>query len=211
MKVKIMRSLTISALCGVFLLLSVNGFAASQGPKLDGARAFVEKVADRALSDVAGKTTVAGIDAEKSFRKLLKDAFDLDVIAKFTLGRNWRTATPGEQKEFKSSLEDLIVRSYTKRLKDYNGKGYEIIGTQAVSEKDTGVNMVIYPTETKENPIALTWRVRNNGGKYKIIDLSVEGVSMSVTQRTEFASVIQRNGGSLQALIDSLNQKENLE
>ena len=51
-------------------------------------------------------------------------------------------------------------------------------------------------------PIRVDWRVRRG----KVIDVIVEGVSMSVTQRSEFASIIQRNGGKVSALINHLKK-----
>ena len=52
--------------------------------------------------------------------------------------------------------------------------------------------------------VQVDWRVRNKGGSYKIVDVLVAGVSMSVTQRSDFASVIQRGGGNVDALIAEL-------
>ena len=49
--------------------------------------------------------------------------------------------------------------------------------------------------------------MRYKDGKYKVIDIIVEGVSMSVTQRSDFSSVIQRGGGNVQVLIDHLREK----
>jgi phospholipid transport system substrate-binding protein len=56
-------------------------------------------------------------------------------------------------------------------------------------------------------PIAVDWYLVTQGGRYKITDVYVGGVSMKVTQRDEFASVIQRNGGRVAALIAQLRQK----
>ncbi len=210
MRFKKLYSAMIAGILMVFVM-AMAAPAGAAGVTVDGARSFIESVANQAISEVAGKEDVSTEEAQDSFRVLLKQAFDMETIARFTLGRNWRIASDQEKTAFKNALEDLIVRSYTKRLKDYNGEGFEVTGAQKLSEKDVGVNMLIYPDASKKNPVDLVWRVRSVNGKNKIIDLSVEGVSMSITQRTEFASVIQRNGGKVQALIDSLNKKEKLE
>lgn len=205
------KKLCSAVLAGGLAVFLMAGHANAEGVSVDNARAYVEKVANQAISEVAGKEDVSQQEAEVSFRVLLKQAFDMETIARFTLGRHWRMATAQEKTDFKKALEGLIIRSYTQRLKDYNGQGFEVTGGQKLSEKDVGVNMLIYPDASKQNPVDLVWRVRSINGKNKIIDLSVEGVSMSITQRTEFASVIQRNGGTIQVLIDSLNKKEKLE
>jgi len=52
-------------------------------------------------------------------------------------------------------------------------------------------------------PIKVDWRVGKSGAGYKIVDVIVEGISMAVTERQEFASVIQRNNGQIEALLKS--------
>ena len=55
--------------------------------------------------------------------------------------------------------------------------------------------------------MAVDWRVRPRGDGLKVIDVAVEGVSMSVTQRSEFSSVIQRGGGQIESLLQTLRQR----
>ena len=52
------------------------------------------------------------------------------------------------------------------------------------------------------------WRVRPIDNSWKIVDVAVEGVSMSATERSEFSSVIDRNGGKVQPLIDAINNHQ---
>src|SRR5262249_62019908 len=56
-------------------------------------------------------------------------------------------------------------------------------------------------------PIKVDWRVGKSGEGYKIVDVIVEGISMAVTERQEFASVIQRNNGQVEALLKLLREK----
>ena len=56
-------------------------------------------------------------------------------------------------------------------------------------------------------PTKVDWRVRDTGGKPMIVDVVVEGVSQSVTQRQEYASIIQRNNGNIDALIKMMQQR----
>jgi phospholipid transport system substrate-binding protein len=54
----------------------------------------------------------------------------------------------------------------------------------------------------------VAWRLRpNNAGSWRIIDVIIEDVSMAITQRDDFSSTIQRNGGRLGALIEALRSK----
>jgi phospholipid transport system substrate-binding protein len=53
----------------------------------------------------------------------------------------------------------------------------------------------------------VSWRVHKGEDAYKIVDVDVEGVSMMLTQREEFASVIQRSGGTVSGLTQAIEQK----
>jgi phospholipid transport system substrate-binding protein len=53
----------------------------------------------------------------------------------------------------------------------------------------------------------LDWRLVAENGTYKISDVIVEGISMMVTQRSEFASVVQRNGGQVRGLIAMMRER----
>jgi phospholipid transport system substrate-binding protein len=64
---------------------------------------------------------------------------------------------------------------------------------------------VISPGST--SPLRIDWRLVNDNHGYKINDVIVEGVSMAVTQRSEFASIIQRNGGQVHGLIAMMREK----
>ena len=72
-------------------------------------------------------------------------------------------------------------------------------------ETDSIVSSQIIPPDAP--PVAVDWRIRPRGDALKVIDVAVEGVSMSVTQRSEFSSVIQRGGGNIEALLQSLRQR----
>ena len=50
-------------------------------------------------------------------------------------------------------------------------------------------------------PTTIDWRVRQQDGKMGVIDVIVEGISLSVTQRQEYASVIQNSGGQIDGLL----------
>ena len=57
----------------------------------------------------------------------------------------------------------------------------------------------------EQPPLDVDWRVRlQKDGSYRIIDLTVGGVSMLITQKNEYAAIIEQNGGKVQALIDEL-------
>ncbi len=81
----------------------------------------------------------------------------------------------------------------------------EVIGSMNIGESDLLVASQILP---KSGPaLQVDWRVRLKDGKYRVIDAMVEGISMGVTQRSDFASVIEQGGGKISVLLETLKKR----
>jgi phospholipid transport system substrate-binding protein len=183
--------------------LSVNATAA-QTPETEGAKNFIASMGDRGINFL-GDTSMTEEAKKAEFRKLLNDSFDMNTIARFSLGNNWNKATPAQQQEYLQLFNDMIVKVYSKRFSDYKGQKFDVRSARQDSGKDAVVSSFIIPEQGAE--VKVDWRVRNKGGAYKVVDIIVEGVSMSQTQRSDFNSVIQRGGGNIDVLLTHLRQQ----
>jgi phospholipid transport system substrate-binding protein len=145
------------------------------------------------------------------FRSMLERYFDVPAIGRSVLGRYWLVAAPDQQKEYLTLFEQMIVKVYADRFSQYSGRGLtiehalKIVGTQPGGEGETIVASQILRADGP--PVNVHWRVRARGGRNAIVDVAVEGVSMMATQRQEYASVIQRNGGQVEGLLQALRQQ----
>jgi len=139
------------------------------------------------------------------FAELFHEDFDGPGIARFVVGPYWRTASPKEQQDFIKIFEDYVVFVYTARLGDFGGEHIDIRGTRSDGNGIIVSTAISGPRNT--SPLKVDWRLVTDNGAYKINDIIVEGISMGVTQRSEFASVVQRNGGQLRGLIALMRQK----
>lgn len=163
-----------------------------------GAEKFIGDMATRALKFLSDPSM--GQDQKiSSFRNLLNDSFDLETIGRFVLGRYWKTSSDKQRQEYIGLFRKMVVEVYAKRFGDYKGQKFETRGARADGDKDTLVSSHIIPGNGPE--VQVDWRVRYKNGQYKIVDVIVEGVSMSVTQRSDFAAVIQRGGGDVSVLL----------
>jgi phospholipid transport system substrate-binding protein len=165
-------------------------------------RSFVGTLGAQAIQ-VLGPS-VAPAQRVARFRQLFHDDFDIPGIGQFVLGRYWRTATPQEQQEFLQLFQEYIVQAYSARLGEYGGAPFRVTGSRPAGGETVVTSEIDRPGGA---PIQVDWFLINSGGAYKITDVYVGGVSMKVTQRDEFASVIQRNGGQIGALLAQLRQK----
>ena len=190
------------------LLLLVAGLAlAATGPGRaagSDASAFINGLVTQALQALANKQ-LANDDRTREFRDLLDHDFDMPRIARFVLGRYWNEASEQERQRFQRLFEDYVVRAYAQRFSEYSGQTVKITGERAESDTSAVVqSQIVQPNGAP--PAKVDWRVHKDGGTYKIVDVDVEGVSMVLTQREEFSSVIQRSGG-LSGLNKELEQK----
>lgn len=163
------------------------------------AEKIISGLGDQAIT--ALKTSTNDTDRRAEFERLLNGHFDMDTIARFVLGRYWGQATPEQQREYVSLFKKMVIDIYSNRFAEYSGQDFKVTGSRPAGRNDTMVNSVIIP-QNGGSEVSVDWRIRDG----KIIDVIVEGVSMSVTQRSEFASIIQRGGGNVSALIDYLKK-----
>ena len=91
------------------------------------------------------------------------------------------------------------------RLNTYGGETFEITAAKPVDQRDTVVSTKIFRPASGSQPIAVDWRVRSLDGRYSIIDIVAEGISMVVTQRSEVASVVSQKG--MDGLIQSMRER----
>jgi phospholipid transport system substrate-binding protein len=196
-------------------LLAIAGTVAFPSPgradaRSDAAAKFIQDLGARAI-DVLVKPQLARDESMRRFRVLLNEGFDVPYIGRFVLGQNWRSATPQQQQEYTALFERLIVQVYADRFAQYSGKNLDVNETLKITshrpEGDTDSIVSSQIIRPDAPPVAVDWRVRPRGDALKVIDVAVEGVSMSVTQRSEFSSVIQRGGGQIESLLQTLRQR----
>lgn len=181
----------------VFVLAAVPAAAA---PDPAG---FVSELGDKTLEIINKRPPKE--ERDRRFRAVLHEGFDMQALSRFVLGPHWRTATEQQRREFVKLFEDWIVSAYGERFSNYSGEQFKVTGQRPESESVTLVtSQIVRPSGGP--PIRVDWRVAKANG-FRISDVVVEGISLMVTQRQEFASVIQRNGGQLEALLKVLRER----
>src|SRR5882762_3087927 len=187
---------------GALLLLTGLLTAVPQTAGAQDARAFVANLGNQAIQVLGPSVSPAQRVAR--FRQLFQNDFDVPGIGQFVLGRYWRTASPEEQQEFLRLFQEYIVQSYAARLGEYGGEPFRVIGSRPAGDETVVTSLI---ERANAGRVQVDWYLINRGGAPKITDVYVGGVSMKVTQRDEFSSVIQRNGGRVDALLAQLRQR----
>ncbi|MEE9318577.1 MAG: ABC transporter substrate-binding protein [Rhodospirillales bacterium] len=204
------RRLFTRILWGSLLALGILALAGVPRPAAadefsDGALTFIENLTGDAIQMLTGKDLSRDERADR-FRKLMLKNFALKGIARFVLGRHWRKLTGPEKKEYLELFEDLMVATYADRFEKYSGEKLLVKKAEARGERDALVHTSMIRVDgTKALKVA--WRVRGKVGNYKVVDIMVEGISMVMTQKSEFGSFIRQNDGGVSALLSELKKR----
>ena len=144
------------------------------------------------LGDKANSTLA---EREAAFRDMMGRGFDIPTVTRFVLGRHWKSATNEQRAEFSAIFLDFIARVYASRFDSYSYGGEQFTVRSVIADEsgDTIVQATV-ARPSGADPVELDFRVRSKDGNHRVVDLYVEGISMLLTHRAEFSSVINRKG-----------------
>jgi phospholipid transport system substrate-binding protein len=129
---------------------------------------------------------------------LLETKTDVELLSRLVLGRYWNQLSDPQQARYQSLFRDVVMHNFARRLnlyaKDSQGQleqHFTIISTAPAGKQDVLVRSRVRPE--RGDTLAVDWRLRDGGEGPVIIDLIIAGVSLLVSQRSEFAAVIERS------------------
>jgi phospholipid transport system substrate-binding protein len=194
--VKLARVVTIALVVTAGVLLTPRFAAAGDDPA-----DFIRILGNQGLAVIRSS---ANLDQKATyFHQMLRQDFALTDISRFVLGPYWRVASGAQRREFRGLFEDYLVRYYGQRFAQYGGETLRVNGSRS---DPVGVMVTSQIIRPKGPPIEVDWRLVVSDGRYKISDVSIDSVSMALTQRSEFAAIVQRNGGRVAGLLTTMRE-----
>lgn len=167
-----------------------------------GDAAFIEQLGNQLVSTVNGPGSIE--QKKATLQPLIERSVAVDEIARFCLGRFWRSATPAQQAEYVGLFRRVLNNNIVGRLGEYRGVSFTMTGTQQ-REGESFVGTIIY--RPNQRPVNVQWVVGRAGGAPRIMDVIIEGTSLRLTQRSDYSAYITRNGNSVDALIAAMRQQ----
>ena len=173
------------------------------------AQAFTEADA-KALVQAAVNDITRVINSGKSeramytdFERVFRKYGDVPIIARATLGPDARRATPAQLNAFADAFGGYMARKYGKRFRDFIGGRIDVVGTRKVRQ--------YYEVETVtrlqgQAPFDVRFRVSDRSGRDLFFDIVIEGISLGKTERTEIGALLDKNRGSIDAMIQDLRR-----
>ena len=182
------------------LLLAAGPRAWAQSPSE--ATGFVVRLGAELVGIVNGSGDLPA--KRQRLSPVIETAVDVDGIARFCLGRFWRTATPEQQQQYGKLFHDVLLNNISSKLGQFQGVTFAPTTT---TQRDTDILVGTTIVRPNQQPNNVQWVVNQVGGHPRIVDVVAEGTSLRLTQRSDYAAYLSRNNNNLDALIAAMKQQ----
>ena len=193
----------IASLCLALLLaLGIADRAVALPNPLDSVRSFY----DTLLTTMKAGALLGESGRYARLAPVIDRLFDVPAMARLAVGLSWETLSATQQQQVIVAFAHYITATYADRFDKYSGEQLQVIG-----EQPYGTQVIVQTKIVKvtDEPVTLNYRMRANRGSWQIADVYLDGtISQLATQRSEFHSILQREGVS--GLITALDRKVDL-
>ncbi len=192
-----MKLLKKSLFSAIFFILITTNVSASNPSE------FISDLSLKTSEILSSKIT----DDEKivKLKKIGESSVDINGVGLYTLGKYRKTLTENQKAEYKKLFKDYFLKSFSGRLVSYKDAKIIVINEEVKNEKYTIVYSKLLGNSDRPE-VKIDWRVYTKNPENPLIrDLVIEGLSLARTQKEEFHSIIENNGGNVQALFDTLS------
>lgn len=188
-----MRKLLTTAAMAMFVTVASAAYA---GPATD-----VVKAKQTALFDLLKQST----PDEKKVAALFDEMLDYSALAESSLGGEWAGRTDAEKKEFSDLLKQLVRKAYEKNLKKIVGYTIEYTSEEQKDGAYIVKTKAKSKTDEREDPIEINFKMLQKDSKWRVQDITTEGVSLVSSYRSQFTKIIKKDG--FPALIQKMKDK----
>ena len=167
----------------------------------------VKATAESVISHIEENRSVLEKNPEKIYdmvNQLIIPRFDFVSMSKWVLGKHWKQASEEQRSEFIIQFKELLVRTYARALLEYSGQEIKYFPVEQNPES----NLAVVRTELTSKSSAqlpILYRMHQKNEEWKVVDVSVDGVSLVTTYRGSFATQIKKNG--FDSLLNELSKK----
>jgi phospholipid transport system substrate-binding protein len=166
------------------------------------ARAVVAETVKEVLAVLRDKS-VPTEQRIHSIEEIVYGRFDLEVMSRLVLARNWKRFTDEQKAEYVEEFKKYLTNSYGSRIERYDQQKVEIVGEREEPRGDVVIQTKIVGGEFEGTLV--DYRLRKQKGEWRVIDVVIEGISMVSNYRDQFKSIVSTGGPEL--LLEKLKEK----
>ena len=171
---------------------------------------LVQKVTNEVLAAIKSDKQLAAGDKEKAV-KLAEEKvlpyIDFEEATRLAVGRAWTRASPEQKKRLVSEFRNMLVRTYSNALGEYEGQTLKVLPSRKPDRADEQTVRTQFVRKGAP-PLPIDFQMLKKDGGWKVYDIAVEGVSLVLTYRSEFDQVVKQSG--IDGLIQRLAQKNEI-
>jgi len=175
---------------------------AAAGVPTDQLRGAVDRVL-KTLEDPSLKGEGKVNDRRVAVRKIANEIFDFGEIAKRSLARHWQPLSEAQRTEFVGLFADLLERSYISKIETYGGEKIQYTAEKIDGDLATVSTRIVTKNGTE---VPVDYRMKKGADRWLVYDVSIEGVSLVSSYRTQFNKIIQTS--SYNELVSKLRTKQ---
>ena len=168
---------------------------------------LVRKVTQDVLDAIRSDRQLAAGDRQKALKlaeeKVLPH-IDFEEAARLAVGRAWAQAAPEQRKKLVEEFRRMLVRTYSSAISAYEGQTMKVLPVR-MKPGDTEVTVHNQYIRAGGTPLPVDYQMHKTAEGWKIYDITVEGVSLVLTYRSEFDAIVKQEG--IDGLIKRLAQK----
>jgi phospholipid transport system substrate-binding protein len=181
------RFLALGVMCLACALAWAPGASGAGSGPTEQLKGPIDRVL-QVLEDPALKGEARAAERHRAVRQIADEIFDFEEISRRAMAQHWRSLTEAQRKEFVGLFSDLLERAYMSKIELYRGEqiqypaeriegDFAIVSTRLITKKGTEV--------------PIDYRMLKRGDRWRIYDVSIEGVSLVANYRTQFNNVIR--------------------
>ncbi|MGB7989040.1 MAG: ABC transporter substrate-binding protein [Candidatus Methylophosphatis roskildensis] len=187
-----------------FAVSLLPGLAVAQNAAPD---ALVKTVTDEVLQIVRTDKAIQSGSTSRAIdlveQKVLPH-FDFMHMTRLAVGKDWRSASPDQQKALSGEFKTLLVRTYSNALTSYKDQAVDFKPFKMQSS-DTDVLVRSEIRQPTGRPVQLDYNLAKEAGGWKVYDVIVAGVSLVTNYREQFAQEVR--AGGIDGLVKSLKKR----
>ena len=183
------------SLLGIFQLSSAQANAA--------AKQIVEKFQDQLIDVMKNGSKLGYSGRYDKLKDAVNNSHDLPKIARIVVGKEWEKLSESQQNQLVDVFSKLSIASYAHNFKDFSGESFSF----DTEEETTRGGVVIHShlNVPDDKPVKFDYMLKEKGDSWRIINIIANGVSDLALKRSEYTSILQRDG--FDALIAKINEK----
>jgi len=192
----------------LFTLLAAFTLAASAWAQQQLApNELVQKITDEVLAAVKSDKELAAGDKQKAVKLAEEKVLpyvDFEHATRLAVGRAWRDASPEQRKRLVSEFRNMLVRTYSNAIGTYQGQTLKVLPSRGKADPEETIVRTQF-VRPGGQPLPIDFSMRQTEEGWKVYDITVEGVSLVLTYRSEFDAIVKQQG--IDGLIKALATK----